>query len=145
MNRAKPPLARIDAALLRHASAARATSNPVLVHADLGPHNIAVDPGSHRLTGVFDYEGAVFGDRHHDFTYMIFQRAEEPMVAGALAVYEPATGIRVSRDRVRLLNAVAAIGFLAFRHGHPPGKVWCGRTLAEDVAWTDAALRLIGL
>ena len=138
-------LARIDAALRRHASTACAVSDPVLVHADLGPHNLAFDAVSHRLAGVFDYEGAVFGDRHHDFTYMIFQTAEEPMLDGALSVYEPATGIRIDRDRVRLFNAIAAIGFLAFRHGHRPDEAWCGRTLAEDLAWTDAALRLIGL
>jgi aminoglycoside phosphotransferase (APT) family kinase protein len=137
-------LARIDAALRRHASAAF-VSDPVLVHGDLGPHNIALDPASYRLTGVFDYRGAVFGDRHHDFTYMIFQTAAEPMLDGALASYETATGIRINRHRVRLLNAVAAIGFLAFRHRHPPEEAWCGRTLAEDLAWTDAALRLIGL
>jgi aminoglycoside phosphotransferase (APT) family kinase protein len=137
-------LARIDAALRRHASVTL-VSDPVLVHGDLGPHNIALDPASYRLTGVFDYRGAVFGDRHHDFTYMIFQTAEEPMLDGALASYEAVTGIRINRQRVRLLNAVAAIGFLAFRHGHPPEEAWCGRSLTEDLVWTDAALRQIGL
>ena len=138
-------LARIDAALRSYANATRDVCDPVLVHADLGPHNIAVDPASHRLNGVFDYQGAAFGDRHHDFTYLIFQTAEEPMLDGALAVYEPATGIRIDRERVRLFNAVSAIGFLASRHGHAADEAWCGRTLAEDLAWTDAALRLIRL
>ena len=138
-------LSRIDAALRRYADVVRAVSDPVLVHTDLGPHNFAVSSAGDRLTGVFDYRGAVFGDRHRDFTYMIFQMAEEPVLDGALAVYEPATGFRIDRERVRLFNAVSAIGFLAFRHGHAPDEAWCGRTLAEDLAWTNAALRLIHL
>jgi aminoglycoside phosphotransferase (APT) family kinase protein len=138
-------LTRIDSALQRHASETRVVADPVLLHGDLGLHNIALDPVSHRLRGVFDYRGAAFGDRHHDFRYMIFQTAEEPMLDGALSVYEPVTGIRIDRERIRLFNAVAAIGFLAFRHGHPPEEAWCGRTLAEDLAWTEGALRLIGL
>ena len=64
---------------------------------------------------------------------------------GAVAMYEPATGIRIDRERVQLFNAVSAIGFLAFRHEHDAAEAWCGRTLAEDIAWTDAALRRIRL
>ena len=76
---------------------------------------------------------------------MVFALAEEPMLEGTLATYESATGIKIDRDRARLLNAVAAIGFLAFRHGHPPEEAWCGRTLAQDLAWTSAALERVGL
>jgi hypothetical protein len=76
---------------------------------------------------------------------MVFHPAEEPMLQGALSTDEPATGIRIDRARVRLLNAVAAIGFLDFRRGHPPEQAWCGRTLAQDLAWTDAALQRVGL
>ena len=118
---------------------------PVLVHADLGLHNIVVHPESLRVAGVFDYEGAVFGDRHLDFAYLVFQRHEEPMLEGAISTYEPATGMKIDRDRVHLLNAVAAIGFLGFRYGHPPEEPWCGRTLEQDLAWTDAALAAAGL
>jgi hypothetical protein len=63
---------------------------------------------------------------------------------GALATYESAVGIKVDRERVRLLNAIAAIGFLAFRHGRRPEEAWCGRTLIEDLAWTNAALGQVG-
>jgi aminoglycoside phosphotransferase (APT) family kinase protein len=138
-------LARIDQALRRRAELRRDLHDPVLVHSDVGLHNMAVDPVSHRVLGLFDYEGAVCGDRHHDFAYMVFATAEEPMLEGALATYEPATGISIDRERVRLLNAVAAIGFLAFRHGHQPQEAWCGRTLAQDLAWTNAALARAGL
>ncbi len=138
-------LPRIDQALQRRAELRWALHDPVLVHADVGLHNVAVDPVSHRVVGLFDYGGAAFGDRHHDFAYMVFPPAKEPMLEGALATYESATGITIDRDRVRLLNAVSAIGFLAFRHGHPPEETWCGRTLAQDLAWTNAALERVGL
>jgi hypothetical protein len=138
-------LARVERALRRRGDSMHAVDESVLVHADLGLHNIALDPVSHRLAGLFDYEGAVFGDRHQDFVYMVFHRIEEPMLNGAIGAYEQATGVAIDRDRVRFLNALAAIGFLAFRHGHSPEEVWCGRTLAMDVAWTDAALKAAGL
>lgn len=136
-------LERINLALERRATIQN--DHSVLVHGDLGLHNIVVDPDTLRITGVIDYEDAVFGDRHQDFTYMVFQQHEEPMLEGALAAYELATGTKIDRDRVLLLNAVAAIGFLAFRYGHPPEEAWCGRTLEEDLAWTRAALVHAGL
>ncbi len=136
-------LERINLALEQRA--ASPVGRPVLVHADLGLHNTVVNPDSLRVTGVIDYEGAVFGDRHQDFAYMVFQQREEPMLEGAVAAYEPATGIKIDRDRVFLLNAVAAIGFLGFRYGHSPEERWCGRTLEEDLTWTHAALARAGL
>ncbi|HTC50424.1 MAG TPA: aminoglycoside phosphotransferase family protein [Steroidobacteraceae bacterium] len=136
---------RIARALERRAELTRSLRDPVLVHADVAPHNLAVDPASFRVVGLFDYEGAAFGDRHHDFAYMVFSSAETPMLEGARASYESELGIRIDRDRVRLLNAVAAIGFLAFRHGHLPEEAWCGRTLTQDLAWTNDALERVGI
>jgi aminoglycoside phosphotransferase (APT) family kinase protein len=136
-------LERINRALERRSASQR--DRPVLVHADLGLHNVVVQPDSLRVSGVIDYEGAVFGDRHQDFAYLVFQQQEEPMLEGAVSAYELATGMKIDRNRVRLLNAVAAIGFLGFRFGHPPEQAWCGRTLQQDLAWTDAALVAAGL
>jgi aminoglycoside phosphotransferase (APT) family kinase protein len=138
-------LARTDRALQWRQELRRVLQDPVLVHADVGLHNMAVDPVSYQVVGLFDYGGAAFGDRHHDFAYMIFPPARESMLQGALATYESATGIKIDRDRVRLLNAIAAIGFLAFRRGQPPEEAWCGRTLDQDLAWTTAALAGVGL
>ena len=136
-------LERVNLALERRA--ALHNDRPVLVHGDLGLHNIVVDPDTLRIKGVIDYEEAVFGDRHQDFAYMVFQQQDEPMLEGALAAYEAATGTKIDRARVLLLNAVAAIGFLAFRYGHAPEEAWCGRTLDEDLAWTRAALAHAGI
>jgi aminoglycoside phosphotransferase len=138
-------LARIEQALQRRMDLRRPLQDPVLVHADVGLHNIAVDPVSHRVVGLFDYGGAAFGDRHHDFAYMVFSTAKAPMFEGARVAYESATGVKIDPERVQLLNAVAAIGFLAFRHGHLPSEAWCGRTLAQDLAWTNDALERVGI
>jgi aminoglycoside phosphotransferase (APT) family kinase protein len=134
---------RINLALERRA--AIRDDHPVLVHADLGVHNVVVDPDTLRVTGVIDWEGAVFGDRHQDFAFMVFQQPKEPMLAGALSAYESAAGMKIDRDRVLLLNAVAAIGFLGFRYGHAPEEAWCGRTLEQDLTWTHKALVIAGL
>jgi hypothetical protein len=112
----------------------------VLVHSDLGLHNLALDPDTADVRGVFDYDSAAWADRHHDFRYLVFDRDQDEMLDAALAVYEPAVGRRVSRRRVRLYNAVCAFSYLAYRLGVPPDAKSCGRTLAEDLGWVRHAV-----
>jgi hypothetical protein len=112
----------------------------VLVHGDLGLHNIATDPETTEVCGVFDYGDAAWADRHHDFRYLLIDDKRQDALDAALEVYEPAIGRRLSRGRVRLYNAACAIGFLAFRLGTPPEQRSCGRTLAEDLSWVRGAL-----
>ena len=107
--------------------------------------NIALAPGTEEAVGVFDYDGAAWADRHQDFRYLVFPDGtggEE--LEGALEVYEPALGLQLDRERIRLCNAACAIGFLAFRCGTPPEGRSCGRTLAEDLSWVRQALRDLG-
>ena len=111
-----------------------------LVHGDLGLHNLALDPETDAVNGVFDYDGAAWADRHHDFRYLLFDVGREDMLDAALEVYEPAVGRRLDRDRIRLYNAACAIGYLAFRSGVAPDQKSCGRTLAEDLRWVRTAL-----
>lgn len=111
-----------------------------LVHGDVGLHNLALDPDTDAVNGIFDYDSAAWADRHHDFRYLLFDVDREDMLASALEVYEPAVGRQVDRDRVRLYNAVSAISYLAFRLGIPPDQRSCGRTFAEDLQWVRAAL-----
>jgi len=139
-------LRRIDRALARHVEIRRDLSDPVLIHGDLGLHNMAFDAATDALNGLFDYEGAAYGDRHQDFKYLPLIVGNHPdvLLDGAIAAYEPLTGVQIDRDRVRLLNATAAIAFLGFRFGHAPEEEWCGRTLAQDLAWTTGALDAAG-
>ena len=112
----------------------------VLVHGDVGLHNLALDPETDAVTGIFDYDGAAWADRHHDFRYLLFDVGREDMLDAALGVYEPAIGRTLDRDRIRLYNAACAISYLAFRSGTPPEQKSCGRTLAEDLRWVRTAL-----
>jgi aminoglycoside phosphotransferase (APT) family kinase protein len=112
----------------------------VLVHADLGLHNLGIDAKTFALRGIYDYEGAAWADRHHDFQYLVFGHDHYELLNAATSVYEETTGHRIRRDRVFLYNAACAITFLAFRHGVEPATRWCGRTLAEDVNWSRKAI-----
>jgi len=132
--------AEIDRVLEAYDAVAVAPDDRVLVHGDLGLHNIAVDPQTADVRGVFDYDGAAWADRHHDFRYLIFHHERDDALEAGLAVYEPALGRRLRHDRIRLYNAACAIGFLASRRGVPPDARWCGRTLAEDLEWVRGAL-----
>ena len=112
----------------------------VLVHADLGLHNIVVAPDTAEVCGVFDYDGAAWADRHHDFRYLIFHSDHEEALDAAIAAYAPAVGRPIDRDRVLLYNAACAVSYLAYRRGVPSDVKHCGRTLAEDLAWIDNTL-----
>jgi hypothetical protein len=111
-----------------------------LVHGDVGLHNLALDPRTDTINGIFDYDSAAWADRHHDFRYLLFDVDREDMLDTALEVYEPATGRNINRDRVRLYNAACAISYPAFRMGTPPDQRSCGRTLGEDIRWVRTAL-----
>jgi aminoglycoside phosphotransferase (APT) family kinase protein len=122
------------------ALAALLDEDRVLVHGDLGLHNLALDPDSDAVLGVFDYGDACLADRHRDFRYLVFDQGAGDLLEAALAVYEPATGVTIDRARVLLENAGCALTFLAERRGHAPEARPCGRTLAEDLRWVRAAL-----
>ena len=111
-----------------------------LVHSDLGFHNIVVDRKSLNVRGVFDWEAACWADRHFDFRYLLVDGERTDLLDSAVATYEEATGCVISRSRVRLYNAACAITYLAFRDGVSADQLSCGRTLAEDIAWTHQAI-----
>jgi hypothetical protein len=111
-----------------------------LVHGDVGLHNLALDPATDAINGMFDYDSAAWADRHHDFCYLLFDVGRDDMLDAALEAYEPSAGRIIDRGRVRLYNAACAINYLAFRSGTSPDQKSCGRTLAEDLRWIREAL-----
>ena len=135
-----PLLEGIDELLARYQAVPVVAADQVLVHGDLGFHNVAFDPASYDVRGVFDYDGVAWADRHFDFRYLPFALGHEEMLDAALAVYEPTVGLTLSRERIRLYNAGAAVSYLAYRDGVAPEQRWCGRTLDEDLAWVRHAL-----
>jgi aminoglycoside phosphotransferase (APT) family kinase protein len=140
---AEPALfTRIDEVLTMYEQLAVDDSDLALVHADIGLHNLALDPDTLAVQGIFDFDGAAWADRHHDFRYLLdFGRPEA--LEAALAVYEPVVGVSLSRNRLALYNAVCAFSYLAYRLGTPPSERSCGRTLAEDLDWTRRALAAV--
>jgi aminoglycoside phosphotransferase (APT) family kinase protein len=130
--------------LERYEAAEAAVSERVLTHGDLGFHNAVVDPQTGAVAGVFDFDGATLCDRCHDFKYLLLDDSAEALLDGAIGVYEHQTGKTIDRDRVRLLNAACAVGFLAYRAGSGPEETPAGRTLAEDLRWTRMALNRAG-
>jgi Phosphotransferase enzyme family len=133
----------VDGMLRRYEGVAVDLADRVLVHADLGLHNLAVDAATRDVRGIFDYDSAAWADRHHDFRYLALSLPGEPVLEAALAVYEPATGRKLDRGRIWLYNAACAASFLASRRGVPANERWCGRTLAEDLGWVRDALNHI--
>jgi aminoglycoside phosphotransferase (APT) family kinase protein len=115
-----------------------APTDRVLVHGDLGLHNIVMQDDE--VVGVFDYEGAAWADRHHDFRYLTFLWEREDMLDAALGVYEPAVGRKLNRRRIDLYNAACAASFLAARGDASADERPAGRTLAEDLGWVRGAL-----
>jgi aminoglycoside phosphotransferase (APT) family kinase protein len=109
------------------------------VRGDLGLHNLALGQAD-AVNGVFDYDGAAWADRHHDFRYLLFDVGREDMLDAALRIYEPAVERSLERNRIRLYNVACSIGYLAFRAGVPPVQKSCGRTLVEDLQWVRTAL-----
>jgi hypothetical protein len=97
-----------------------------LVHGDLGLHNLALDQAD-AVNGVFDYDGAAWADRHHDFRYLLFDVGREDILDAALRIYEPAVERSLDRNRIRLYNAACAIGYLA--QGRRPARA--------EVVWTN--------
>jgi Phosphotransferase enzyme family len=110
----------------------------VLVHGDLGLHNIVMQGDD--VAGVFDYDGAGWADRHHDFRYLTFLWERETMLEAALEVYEPAVGRKLNRRRIDLYNAACGASFLALRSNAAADERPAGRTLAEDIGWVRGAL-----
>ena len=139
-------VAKADVVLAMSEAVKPSEADRVLIHADVGFHNLAIDATSLAVRGLFDYDGAAWADRHHDFRYLLFDYDCDEVLEAAAAAYEPSVGCAISRARVALYNAACAISFLAHRAGKLPEERCCGRTLTEDLLWTTHAIgRALGL
>ena len=125
----------------RYEAVAVDIADRVLVHGDVGLHNLVLDPGTDTVNGIFDYDGAAWADRHHDFRYLLFDVGHEDMLDVALEVYEPAIGRTLDHDRIRLYNAACAISYLAFRSGTPRTRSHAGGRLPKTFAGSERRSR----
>jgi hypothetical protein len=133
-------VAAIDRALRRFDSFAAPEEDRRLVHADVGLHNLAFDPSGRELRGMFDFAEAAWADRHWDLRHLVWRGRAAATLEAAIGSYAAAGGGALSRARVVLYNAATAFSYLAFRDGVAAEQRWCGRTLAEDLAWTRDVL-----
>src|SRR5262249_44180644 len=81
-------IAGADAGLSKYEGLLVPEADRALVHTDLGLHNIAVDPATLKVHGLFDYECAAWADRHHDFRYLVFDYVRYELLDAAISVYE---------------------------------------------------------
>lgn len=82
-----------------------------ILHDDLSHHNLAFDPATHAITGVFDFAGTAVGDPHRDLRYDPgLEIGDDAMVRA----YEQARGVSVSRSRQRHWHALSALENLAW-------------------------------
>jgi DNA-binding CsgD family transcriptional regulator/aminoglycoside phosphotransferase (APT) family kinase protein len=98
------------------------------------------------INGIFDFYTATACEPEWDMRYLWFEdtaQAAELRDLG-IATYAELSGYQPDRERVLLYNAISAIAYLAFRKGIDANTLWCGRTLAGDLAWTRAALDKLG-
>jgi Ser/Thr protein kinase RdoA (MazF antagonist) len=138
-------IAAADAIIARYEATLVEPFDRVLVHGDVGFHNLGIDLATHTVHGIFDYADAACADRHHDFRYLLFDHDRLDLLAAARAVYEPLTGRTIDINRVLVYNAACAVTFLAYRAGTAPEDDSCGRTLAQDLNWTRQAItRVLG-
>jgi aminoglycoside phosphotransferase (APT) family kinase protein len=140
----RPDLAAAASEILaRYHALPVAAGDHALVHTDLGLHNLAFEEDGISVAGVFDYDSAAWGDRHHDFRILIYDLERPGLLAAAVESYERATGIALSPERILLYNAVVAFGYLADRLGSRPEERPCGRTLHEDLGWCEWAAETV--
>ena len=133
-------IANAEAVMEAYESVPVSEADCALVHTDVGFHNLGIDPQSYTVHGLFDYDGAAWADRHHDFRYLVFDLDRYELLEAAVSAYEPVVGHRIQRERVLLYNAACAVTFLAYRAGTKAEERSCGRTLAEDLRWSRLAI-----
>jgi len=105
------PADEIRAAVARHEAALAEVTTPTLVHTDLWPGNLFIDPSSGALLGVIDPERAVWGDPLFDLVGAdaMWNGTSEHLLAGYAAqagapwaVDEPAAATRLLLYRMQL-------------------------------------------
>jgi aminoglycoside phosphotransferase len=107
-----PSIAATFAALLElYRTVTPARADIVLVHGDIWGGNLAVDPETGALNGLFDFADAGLADRHLDLMYI---HSFGPTFTERLfRTYEAETGTAVSLQRTALYHAIAAFSALA--------------------------------
>jgi len=108
---------------------------PVLAMRDLQRHNLAVDPTTGSLVGLFDFDDAAIAHRLEDFKYLPSWGLE--LTRRAIAAHADATGAAVELADVGRFHVLSALEHFLFVDDATPR--W-----PQIVTWTRAALAAFG-
>ncbi|WP_119305225.1 phosphotransferase family protein [Dongia deserti] len=97
--------------LVLYCESAPPSMDIVVTHGDVWGGNMAIDPETGALNGLFDFDDAALTDRHIDFMY--FHSFSDEFARRALATYAIESDQDASWQRVALYHAVAAFAALA--------------------------------
>lgn len=116
----------------------------VLVHGDLWGGNMAVDPETGALRGLFDFDDSGLADRHIDFIY--FHSFGDDFARRALSAYRDHSGRDASWERVATYHAIAAFAALADMRGKGEDHLLQRRRdWVHDVCHGQIGTKLLGL
>jgi aminoglycoside phosphotransferase (APT) family kinase protein len=107
------------------------------LHGDLGSHNVVVDETG-RITGVFDFEEASVGDRHHELRWL--PSYGDACLSVALDVYQEKTGVELDPERIGRLHALVALEQYGWGLREPQDHHRTGRTLGQTRSWAERAV-----
>jgi aminoglycoside phosphotransferase (APT) family kinase protein len=111
----------------------------VLVHGDLGSHNVAFEPETFEVLGVYDFDAIACVDRHWDFKYV--HSYPTPFRQAVLGAYQGCTGIAPDVPRITLYHALTALSYLAWRVDDPEAHDrLSGRDQAGAYRWVRQAV-----
>jgi Phosphotransferase enzyme family len=105
--------------------------DPVIALGDIQMHNLAVDPATGALVGVFDFDGAAVAHRLEDFKYLPSFGVAFTRVT--LEAYSAAGGPPVGLDGVCQFHVLSALEHFTFVDDASPR--W-----AEIIEWSHTAL-----
>lgn len=84
----------------------------MVLHGDLHGWNIALDPASNQLVGVFDFNGTCIGDPHLDFRYFFY--TDPPLLEAVLEFYQAMSSRKLSLARCILYAAATDLSDLVY-------------------------------
>ncbi|HJU74713.1 MAG TPA: phosphotransferase [Gemmatimonadaceae bacterium] len=112
-----------------------------VIHHDMGPDHLIVDPGTGRLVGIIDWTDAILGDPARDFAVLVTSLGWD-FTEAALGSY-PLAVDRGFRERLRFLARLLSVMWLAEAHEQRADVVkhvdWVRNACATDNATTYAA------
>jgi aminoglycoside phosphotransferase (APT) family kinase protein len=88
------------------------SKHEVVLHGDLHGWNIALDPATNQLVGVFDFNGTCIGDPHLDFRYFFY--TDPPLLESVLAHYQAMSTRTLSLTRCILYAAATDLSDLVY-------------------------------